>query len=242
MIAAVTRFRAALRRAGKVRPAGRGALIALAGLFGLSLVAGVFSSCKGGVECLKTVRGTTISPCGLARTSSSVMVRSTACFDAPEICPDLSPVRFCAQPVESDSVVNVLLLNRGEKPLSIRSIKVRGDTRCAFQDPQLSPKLEGTRPAVVDGRGELVLRFHYRPPSPGEDHIAIEVTNDSDNLPTLLIPVCGQGVNARAGTDGGSPDATNPRNPGPGCLPCQDRSNEPFTTCWDAPSSRDGGV
>ena len=144
------------------------------------------------------VGGTESNPCAVGTSSLTVSMGSgaeeTTCFDAPEICPSLSPIRFCARYVQTDNVFNVLLLNKGERPLTINSIKVRGDTRCAFKNPQFSPEI-GEK--AIEPNDAMVVRFRYNPPAAGEDHIAIEMTSDADNLPSLLIPVCGKGVDTR---------------------------------------------
>jgi hypothetical protein len=191
-------------------------------------------SCNNGQKCLATVVGGSVDPCVPTSTSSKL---APPCFDAPEACPDLSPVRFCAREAGSDNVVNLKVLNRGNKPLTVNSVKVRGDTRCAFKMPQYSPAL-GT---AVEGGDSLIFQFQYDPPSPGDDHIAIEVTTNADNLPLIVIPVCGHGVPPVQNLDGGAPDVGQVLDPGPNCLPCKDQSKADYTNCWDQTTGTDAG-
>jgi hypothetical protein len=201
-------------------------------------VVSTFEGCKG-ASCLASVRGQTMDPCAVATSTAVSHPASTACFDAPEICPDLSPVRFCARTISSTNSVNILLKNRGENPMTVTGIKVHGDTRCSFVNPEFSPAL-GTK---IQGGDSMVIRFAYKPASPGEDHIAIEVTSDSDNLPTLFIPVCGKGVNPPSDPDAGMPDVGEVREPSASCSPsCKDQSMVPATNCWTKSSTKtDGG-
>jgi hypothetical protein len=141
---------------------------------------------------------------------------SAQCYEPPQICPDLSPVAFCSREKGSATPVNVLLNNRGETPMKITAVKVRGDTRCAFKRAQFAPMVG----AVIEPRSSMVLRFQYvAPMEPGEDHAVIEVASDAENFPTLPIAVCGQSVNAGGG--GGM------------CLECQDRRTADVTDCFE---------
>jgi hypothetical protein len=199
---------------------------------------GTFGGCKG-TTCLSTVQGKNVDPCPVPTSTKSGAAPAPAmCFDAPEICPDVSPVRFCARTTSSTNSVNILLKNTGETPMTVSAIKVHGDTRCAFINPEFSPPF-GTK---IQGGDSMVIRFAYKPLTPGEDHIAIEVTSDSDNLPQLFIPVCGKGVNPSTDPDAGVPDVGEVREPGPNCSPsCKDQSMVPVTNCWNMGSGTDGG-
>jgi hypothetical protein len=181
----------------------------------LIVLAALFCACSGDKECVGSFKevGGPDAPC---RTTRSSTVTDQACFEKPQICPDLSPIRFCSRLGGSSTPINVLLDNRGETPMKVTSVKVLGDTRCAFSAPMVRPELSDS----VEPGTSMVMRFHYNPPAAaGEDHAAIEITSDAENLPKLVIQVCGRSVTSTraAGMDD--------------CLACQDRSTAPPSDC-----------
>lgn len=183
----------------------------------MALVGGVVA-CSDEQECAASYKDLGAPEAVCAVTSTTGGTGQRACYEQPQICPDFSPVRFCAREQGTQTSVNVLLDNRGELPMTIRSIKVRGDTRCAFKKAQFAPAI-GT---VLEPGQSLVMRFQYdAPTTPGEDHALIEVASDAENFPTLSIDVCGESLAT------GQTAAM--------CLACQDRSAEPYTDCFEQP-------
>ncbi len=181
-----------------------------------ALVGGVMA-CSDEVECVASYKDLG-NPEAVCAISSTTVGSSQACYQPAQICPDLSPVAFCSRTRGSTVAVNVLLNNRGESPMTITSIKVRGDTRCAFKKAQFAPMVG----SVIEPRSSMVVRFVYEAPmDPGEDHAVIEVASDAENFPTLPIAVCGQSV--AAGQGGGM------------CLQCQDRRQAEYTDCFEQP-------
>jgi hypothetical protein len=183
------------------------------------LLAGMLGvvACSDSVECVASYKdlGGPEQPCVITSTTGG---EAAACYEPAQVCPDLSPVAFCSRVRGSTVAVNVLINNRGETPMKISAIKVRGDTRCAFRRAQFAPMVGST----IEPRSSLVMRFQYvAPMEVGEDHAVIEVVSDAENFPTLPIAVCGQTVNAGA--------------PGGMCLQCQDRRQAEYTDCFEQP-------
>lgn len=176
---------------------------------------GLYFACSDSKECAASYRdlGPPEGPCVITSTSGG---SEGQCYDPAQICPDLSPIAFCSRVVGSTVAVNVLLNNRGETPMKITSIKVRGDTRCAFKRAQFAPMIGTT----IEPRSSMVMRFQYvAPMTPGEDHAVIEVASDAENFPTLPLAVCGKTV--AAGQAAGM------------CLQCEDRRTAEYTDCFE---------
>lgn len=183
------------------------------GLVGLAVVLGA-PACSDENACVASFSdvGGPEAPCVLPAAGAAPQ-----CFEQAQICPDLSPIAFCTRTVNSTVAVNVLVNNRGELPMKITSIKVRGDTRCAFKRAQFAPAVGST----IEAGGSMVLRFQYvGPAQPGEDHAVIEVTSDAENFPILPVAVCGKTV--APGQGGGGM-----------CLECQDRRTAEYTDCFE---------
>lgn len=183
----------------------------------IAALAGGVVACSDEVECVSSYKDLG-NPEQVCTVSSTAAGGNQACYEPAQICPDLSPIAFCSRTRGSTIAVNLLLNNRGESPMTISSIKVRGDTRCAFKRAQFAPMV-GT---VIEPRSSMVVRFVYEAPmEPGEDHAVIEVASDAENFPTLTISTCGQSV--APGQGGGM------------CLLCQDRRQAEYTDCFEQP-------
>lgn len=182
-----------------------------------SLIAAVPLGCSS-TDCVESYRevGGPEAPCVAASSTSSAASETAACFQKPQICPDLSPIRFCSRLGGSTNTINILLDNRGESELTLSRIQLRGDARCAFKQPRTSPEVgEAIKPGA-----SAVFQFRYAPPAgAGEDHAAIEILSDAENLPSLLIPVCGRAVTSTIGIDPSD------------CLPCEDRTQAEVSDC-----------
>jgi len=171
--------------------------------------------CSDEVECVASYKdkGGPEVPCVA---TSSASGGANSCFTPAQICPNIAPITFCTRTGGSSNPVNLTLENRGELPMKITGVKVRGDTRCAFKRAQFSPVIGET---IEPGRS-MVIRFFYEAPAgAGEDHALVEITSDAENYPTLAIPVCGKS---------GASEAM--------CLVCnQDRTAAEYTDCFDKP-------
>jgi len=133
---------------------------------------------------------------------------------------NVDAVNFCDRVVGESFMWNDLQIrNTGKGPLTIRSIKIRGDAGCAFQCsynsgngiakcPRESSSSKATSVTVADG-DTLLVRVIYTPSTEDEaDKATLVITSDADNLgeddvewPVALVPMCGQGVGA-ADTEG----------------------------------------
>ena len=114
--------------------------------------------------------------------------------------------------------VNLLIENRGEAAMTITSVKVRGDVRCAFKRAQFAPAI-GQK---IEAGDSFIVRFFYVVPNAvGDDAAAIEIESDAENLPRLVIPVCGKAVTR------GTPNDPNQM--------CPDRTTAEYTECFEEP-------
>lgn len=138
----------------------------------------------------------------------------SACYDPPQICPGFAGWGFCDVEMGSSTTFSLVLLNRGAKPMTIQSVKVRGDTRCSVYDLQVDPPVGGQ----VEGGDSAILQFRYAPTTVGPDHVDIEVTTDAENFPVLNFPICGNAIEV------GAP-------PADVCLNCVDVTASEYTEC-----------
>lgn len=187
-------------------------------LVAVSLVGTGAWACSDSVECFPTVGegGGAQAPCAVTRVRTSTSPEQ-ACFEQPQVCPSLAPIRFCSRLGGSSTPVNITLDNRGEAPLTIKSVKIRGNERCAFKAPQFSPELN----TPIEPGSSLVLRFRYEPPmEAGSDFATLEIESDAENFPVLQIRTCGGSVT--------STRAINPTE----CLACEAREEAPFSDCF----------
>ncbi|MBI4815073.1 MAG: hypothetical protein HY791_02370 [Deltaproteobacteria bacterium] len=173
------------------------------------------SACSEEKVCNATLSGATPeTPC--VATSSTTPAEERVCWDKPQICPDLSPVRFCNRlaAAERPASIGLLLSNRGAAPMKIQKVEVLGNERCSF-----NVRAEPAVGASVNPDDALVVQVQYNPATPGADHVALKVTTDSENFPTLVLPMCGRGV-------------ARPEEAGAGqCLECEDRASAVVTEC-----------
>ncbi|MCS6912518.1 MAG: hypothetical protein RMK29_04490 [Myxococcales bacterium] len=121
----------------------------------------------------------------------------------PQICPDLSPVKFCSRFVGSSYSTDVLIFNRGYAPLRIESVSLLGDEHCAFDPPQ-SSFIPGQ--SVIEHMRSESIRLTFRPRKLGPHFGVLRLVSNAENFRQLDIAVCGQGImpGMPAGPDGGS--------------------------------------
>jgi hypothetical protein len=191
----------------------------------LSGVAAAVAACSDEITCAESLAAagaTADTPC-LAVNARTSTAPERQCFTKPQICPDLSPVRFLSRAVSTATVtnavpVNLLIENRGEAAMTITSVKVRGDVRCAFKRAQFAPAI-GQK---IEAGDSFIVRFFYVVPNAvGDDAAAIEIESDAENLPRLVIPVCGKAVTR------GTPNDPNQM--------CPDRTAAEYTECFEEP-------
>ncbi|MFO0728010.1 MAG: hypothetical protein U1E65_29790 [Myxococcota bacterium] len=189
------------------------AITTFAGLAGFA--AFLPTSCSSSKACKAsyTEVGDIGAACVATRSSTAA---DYVCFDKPQMCPSLTPIFFNLRKTTSTTAVNLLLENRGEAPMKITSIKVRGDTRCAFKNAMFAPAVGSS----IEPGDSMVVRFKYfAPAAEGEDHATIEILSDSENLPTLNINVCGKSV--------ANPPAMQMH------VDCQDKKAADYTDCFE---------
>jgi hypothetical protein len=187
--------------------------------------------CKSSNSCRATLAdASAATPC-LNEVSSDDggAIATGQCFAKPEICPGKGGFPFCEHPVGSSYRDSVEIQNRGQSPLTIYSIRTRGDDHCAFVDPALSGSPDGGVPTTIAPDDTAILSFRFVPPSLGQFNALIELETNAENFPVLRIPVCGIGVAADAGVnpidDGGVQVC--------GLPDCEDRSGADFSRCWN---------
>ncbi|MBI2374613.1 MAG: hypothetical protein HYV07_11515 [Deltaproteobacteria bacterium] len=186
----------------------------LASLSSILATALLFAACSEEKVCHQTLSGAPETPC--VATSSTTPAEERECWQKPQICPDLSPVRFCSRVINAvrPASAGILLSNRGETPMSIKKVEVLGNARCAFK-----VKNAPAAGASVKPQDALVLQVQYAPTETGADHVALRITTDSENFPTLVIGACGRGVATAEEAGGGQ------------CLECEDRTNAEVVEC-----------
>ena len=204
----------------------------------LILCVGLLAGCGGGSDCKKTVGDDPTAPCQNAATATDAgAVGTPQCFVEPEVCPGKGGFPFCERPVGQSFRDSVEIQNTGESDLTIYSVVARGDTSCAFVDPELGdpfePGVVKTVPLVVKPQATVIFSFRYAPPSTGRFNALVEFTSNAENFPVLRIPLCGIGVPADAGVnpvdDAGVPSC--------GMVMCDDMSTADPTYCgpgWEA--------
>ncbi len=149
----------------------------------------------------------------------------------PKLEINATEINFCSRPSGETTVWNnVQLRNTGKGPLTISSLRVRGDAGCAFactyMDPQYSdvliacPSEVGGGPQAemtLDAGQTLLVRIEYTPSAPGTpDAAALVIKSDAENqtdtsgkVVPIAIPMCGTGIDAEGGdADGGLLDAS----------------------------------
>lgn len=77
----------------------------------------------------------------------------------------------------------LLLQSIGDEPVKVSKACLVGDTNNFI--------LEGPEPSTTIPAGdEGAIRLTYGRTSPGSDKIAVVVTSNAENFPTLVVPVC----------------------------------------------------
>jgi hypothetical protein len=188
------------------------------------------SGCKSSTSCKASLGDAgAAAPCLNAVGSSDAgAVATPQCFAQPEICPGKGGFPFCERAVGSSNRDSVQLQNLGSKPLTIYSIRTRGDSHCAFIDPALEGSPDAGVPMVIGPDETAIFSFRFVPPDLGQYNALIEINTNAENFPVLRIPVCGIGVSTDAGVnpvdDGGAQVCGLPM--------CVDESGAGFTSCW----------
>lgn len=172
---------------------------ALAAILCVGLAAGCEkSSCKKDLTGLDNA-----APCQNFTAGTDAGV-SGQCFVQPQICPGKGGFPFCERPVGDSFRDSVELTNMGEADLVIYSVVARGDTDCAFIEPELRNS-DGGVPMTVKPQETVLFSFRFAPPAvqsrscsagnPGESYTAlVEFTTNAENFPVLRIPMCGRGI------------------------------------------------
>jgi len=122
---------------------------------------------------------------------SMLVVACAACTATPpQISVDVSPVNVGVRSIDPDldpRHFDLQFTNRGEQTLIIESVTWRGDQNCAFD-------FEGPDVSELGEDDAAFLRGFYKPTVVGEDQIAMEVVSNSEEHATLIVPICGKGV------------------------------------------------
>jgi hypothetical protein len=166
-------------------------------------------------------------PCQNATTADDAgAVGTPQCFVQSQICPGKGGFPFCERPLGTSWRDSVEITNTGESVLTIDSVVARGDTSCAFVDPELRDP-DGGVPLNINPQETILFSFRFSPPSTGRFNALVEFTSNAENFPVLRIPMCGIGVSADAGVnpidDGGVPEC--------GMVMCDDVSSAAPTSC-----------
>ena len=194
----------------------------------LILCVGLLAGCGGNSSCKKELGELgPAAPCQNAATATDAgAVGTPQCFVQPEVCPGKGGFPFCERPVGQSFRDSVEIQNTGESVLTIYSVVARGDTSCAFVDPELRDP-DGGVPLNLNPQETILFSFRYAPPSTGRFNALVEFTSNAENFPVLRIPLCGIGVPPDAGTnpvdDAGVPKC--------GMEMCDDMSTADPTSC-----------
>jgi hypothetical protein len=136
-------------------------------------------------------------PAGPCRNATTVddagAVGTPQCFVQAQVCPGKGGFPFCERPVGMSFRDSVEIQNAGESDLTIYSVRARGDSDCAFVDPELRDP-DGGVPLTVKPQETILFSFRFTPPHTGTYNALIEIESNAENYPILRIPVCGIGV------------------------------------------------
>jgi len=146
----------------------------------------------------------------------------------PRIVPQQSPYNLGVVPIlgataeeeqarQQERSFTIQLANGGGERLEIATARILGDVRCSFSQPGI---LRGT--AFARGRSAVLL-LGYRPATPGDDDVMLEVRSNAANFPVLLLPICGVAYDPATTVDMPLPRA------------CREPSLEPNPACPGAP-------
>jgi len=108
----------------------------------------------------------------------------------PQISIDVSPVNVGIRSIDPELEprhFDLQFTNRGEQTLIIESVTWRGDQNCAFD-------FEGPDVTELGEDDAAFVRGYYKPTVAAEDQIAMEVVSNSEEHSTLIVPICGKGV------------------------------------------------
>jgi hypothetical protein len=196
---------------------------ALAAILCVSLLAG----CGGKAACKKSVGSDPAAPCQNLTTSDDAgAVGTPQCYVEAQVCPGKGGFPFCERPIAQSYRDSLEVTNTGEKVLTIYSVVARGDTACAFIEPELRDP-DGGVPLNINPQETILFSFRFAPPNTGRFNALVEFTSNAENFPVLRIPLCGIGVPADAGVnpvdDGGVQQC--------GMLMCDDVSAADPTAC-----------
>jgi hypothetical protein len=166
-------------------------------------------------------------PCQNASTADDAgAVGTPQCFVQAQVCPGKGGFPFCERPVGESFRDSVELTNTGESVLTIYSVVARGDTACAFIDPELRDP-DGGVPLNINPQETILFSFRYAPPNEGRFNALVEFTSNAENFPVLRIPLCGIGVPA-----GSPPNPVDDAGvPTCGMMMCDDVSSAAPTSC-----------
>jgi len=107
----------------------------------------------------------------------------------PQITVDWSPVTLgvVGLPQKDSFHFDMQFTNIGGELLTVESVSVKGDYRCAFS-------FEGPDETEIPTTESMFVRGYYEPPSEGEDQISIEVRSNAKDYPDFVVSICGAGV------------------------------------------------
>jgi hypothetical protein len=113
-----------------------------------------------------------------------------------QITVDWSPVTLGVHglPQKEEFHFDMQFTNIGGELLTLESVTVKGDSRCAFT-------FEGPDITEIAATESAFIRGFYAPTSEGEDQIAIEVVSNAKDYPDFVVSICGAAVPS-AGLDG----------------------------------------
>jgi hypothetical protein len=188
------------------------------------LCAGLLAGCGDKSSCKKTVDDPA-APCQNASASTDAGA-ATQCYVEAQVCPGKGGFPFCERPINQTYRDSLEITNTGDEVLTIKSVVARGDTSCAFVDPELRNS-DGGVPLDINPQETVLFSFRFAPPSTGRFNALVEFTSNAQNFPVLRIPLCGIGVPPDAGTnpvdDAGVQQC--------GMLMCDDVSSADPTSC-----------
>jgi hypothetical protein len=109
----------------------------------------------------------------------------------PQITVDWSPVTLgvVGLPMEQPFDFDMQFTNIGGELLTLESVTVKGDYRCAF-----NPAFEGPDVTDIATTESAFIRGHYWPSTEGEDQISIEVVSNAKDYPVFVVSICGSAV------------------------------------------------
>jgi hypothetical protein len=164
------------------------------------LCVGLLAGCGSKSSCKKTYGDDPAAPCRNTTTSDDAgAVGTPQCYVQPQVCPGKGGFPFCERPVGETYRDSLEITNTGEDVLTIYSVVARGDTSCAFVDPELRDP-DGGVPLNINPQETVLFSFRFAPPAAQAECQAytalVEFTSNAENFPVLRIPMCGRGLEA----------------------------------------------